>query len=214
MFVRVVSSPSGSKVYNSTPGPSRSFKRRSMDHSNNQRLSLVQADTNGEQRKTDDIHLTIPEGALTKAESTSSLLKTKKRLKKIRHNTCVGAVFLLILGVLFNGLAYFASVWSAQLNAEVIEAAVAKHQSLHFRLKKVVAEGPSKYLIGLLSFAGRVFSAIGTLMLAQALITWCQKRRSRYLRGAAGHADGAVDEIHGGCAEVVGDCFTHCLSFA
>jgi hypothetical protein len=54
----------------------------------------------------------------------------------ISDNTCVGAVFLLILGVLFNGLAYFASVWSAQLNAEVIEAAVAKHQSLHFRLKK------------------------------------------------------------------------------
>lgn len=130
MFVKVVSSPSGCKVHSGTPGPS---KRRSMD------ISIKKkgiAEMNSAQRNLDEVRLTVPEGSLTKSESSSSIVRAKRRLKRMRKNTCLGAVFLLILGVLFNGLAYFASVWSAQLNAEVIEAAVAKHQSLNFRLKK------------------------------------------------------------------------------
>lgn len=57
--------------------------------------------------------------------------------KLFLDNRCVGVVVLLVLGALFNGLAYMASVWSAELNAELIEAAVAKHeQSLNYKLKK------------------------------------------------------------------------------
>lgn len=84
------------------------------------------------------------------------------------ENQCVGVVVLLLMGALFNGLAYLASVWSAELNSEVIEAAVAKHeQTLNYKIKKAVQGAPSKYLIGLLNFVGRMFSAIGTLMLVQ-----------------------------------------------
>jgi hypothetical protein len=54
----------------------------------------------------------------------------------ILDNQCVGVVVLLTLGALFNGLAYMASVWSAELNAELIEAAVAKHDSFNYKLKK------------------------------------------------------------------------------
>jgi hypothetical protein len=43
---------------------------------------------------------------------------------------------LLTLGAIFNGLGYLASVWSAELNAEIIEAAVAKHDSLNYKFKK------------------------------------------------------------------------------
>lgn len=133
MFVKVVSSPSGCKVHNGTPGPS---KRRSMnDSSSKKKASISRGEMNG-QKNLDEVRLTVPEGTLTKSESSSSLVRTKRRLKRIHKNTCVGAVFLLILGVLFNGIAYFTSVWSAQLNAEVIEAAVAKQQSMNFRIKK------------------------------------------------------------------------------
>lgn len=102
----------------------------------------------------------VPDRPINTSTSMTSLnLKLKRNIKRIRReflikkmfiehkkleisklfldNRCVGVVVLLVLGALFNGLAYMASVWSAELNAELIEAAVAKHeQSLNYKLKK------------------------------------------------------------------------------
>uniref|UniRef100_A0A1I7SJX4 Inner membrane protein n=1 Tax=Bursaphelenchus xylophilus TaxID=6326 RepID=A0A1I7SJX4_BURXY len=130
------------------------------------------------------------------------------------NNQCVGIAFLLTMGILFNFLAYMASVWSAELNSDVIEAKVAKHeQSLNYKIKKVVSGEPSKYLIGLLNFGGRMLSAVGTLMLVQVIITLCQLRRGRCVRAASGNADELiVDNIpEGTVSETIGECFMGCI---
>lgn len=45
-------------------------------------------------------------------------------------------ILFLIVGGGLNILAYFASVWSAQLNADVVKAAVENEHALQFKLKK------------------------------------------------------------------------------
>uniref|UniRef100_A0A914Y0B1 Uncharacterized protein n=1 Tax=Panagrolaimus superbus TaxID=310955 RepID=A0A914Y0B1_9BILA len=149
-----------------------------------------------------------PPVTLQKSQSMTSLRAGVRRVKK--NYLCV-ALFFLISGLACNGISYWISVQSAQLNAEVVDAAVANHENTKFSLKKAFVSGPSKYLIGLCSFLGRVTSAIGTFFLAQAVVTWLQRRRSNTLRSAAGHADEAVGEIHGGCTEIVADCWTNCI---
>lgn len=78
-----------------------------------------------------------------------------------------------------------------------------------------VSGAPSKYLVGLLNFAGRTFSAIGTLMLVQVIVTFCRRRRGRCLRGASGtNADDMLAEQlneGGGVSEAVGECFMGCV---
>ncbi|KAE9554654.1 hypothetical protein FO519_002141 [Halicephalobus sp. NKZ332] len=147
-----------------------------------------------------------PPTMIRKSESMQNL---RRVTRKVRDNHCCVALFFLTFGLLFNGISYWISVQSAQLNSEAIDAAVANHElSLKSNFKKVFVSGPSKYIIGLFSFLGRVTSAVGTFFLAQAVVTWLQKRRSQTLRSAAGHADEAIGEVHGGCAEIVADCWT------
>ncbi|KAI6206696.1 hypothetical protein M3Y94_00941600 [Aphelenchoides besseyi] len=142
-----------------------------------------------------------------------------QRLKpstSMTKNQCVGVVVMLILGATFQGLAYMASVWSAELNAELIEAAVAKHeQSFNYKFKKAVSGAPSKYLIGLLNFGGRTFSAIGTLMLVQVIVTFCRRRRGRCLKTTSGQADDMLAEQlqPEGFSEAIGECCMGCISF-
>uniref|UniRef100_A0AC35G4W7 Uncharacterized protein n=1 Tax=Panagrolaimus sp. PS1159 TaxID=55785 RepID=A0AC35G4W7_9BILA len=149
-----------------------------------------------------------PPVTLKKSQSMTSL---RAGVRRVRQNYLCVAVFFLVSGLACNGISYWISVQSAQLNAEVVDAAVANHENTKFSLKKAFVSGPSKYLIGLCSFLGRVTSAIGTFFLAQAVVTWLQRRRSNTLRSAAGHADEAVGEIHGGCSEIVADCWTNCI---
>jgi hypothetical protein len=149
-----------------------------------------------------------PPTTLQKSQSMQSL---RAGVRKVRHNYCCVALFFLFCGLACNGISYWISVQSAQLNAEVVDAAVANHETTKFSLKKAFVSGPSKYLIGFCSFLGRVTSAIGTFFLAQAVVTWLQRRRSTTLRSAAGHADEAVGEIHGGCTDIVADCWTNCV---
>ncbi|KAI6224893.1 hypothetical protein M3Y95_00800700 [Aphelenchoides besseyi] len=147
---------------------------------------------------------------------TSLNVKMKRKIERIRKNQCVGVVVMLILGATFQGLAYMASVWSAELNAELIEAAVAKHeQSFNYKFKKAVSGAPSKYLIGLLNFGGRTFSAIGTLMLVQVIVTFCRRRRGRCLKTTSGQADDMLAEQlqPEGFSEAIGECCMGCISF-
>ncbi|KAI6218656.1 hypothetical protein M3Y99_01698100 [Aphelenchoides fujianensis] len=177
----------------------------------------------GRPPKPEECRLTIelPEdrqGLKTSTSMTSLNVRMKKNIRRIRHNQCVGVVVMLVLGATFQGLAYMASVWSAELNAELIEAAVAKHeQSFNYKVKKAVSGAPSKYLIGLLNFAGRTFSAIGTLMLVQVVVTFCRRRRGRCMRSTGGQADDMLAEqlqADGGFSEAIGECCMGCMSFA
>uniref|UniRef100_A0A7E4V2H1 Nodulin-like domain-containing protein n=1 Tax=Panagrellus redivivus TaxID=6233 RepID=A0A7E4V2H1_PANRE len=152
-------------------------------------------------------NLIVPQGSLPRSSSLTSLRRAGRR---IRNNHCCVALFFLFSGLACNGISYMISVQTAALNAEAIDAAVANHASLKL-LKKAAEYGPSKYIIGLCNFFGRVTSALGTFFLAQAVVTWLQRRRSNTLRKAAGHADEAVGELHGGCGEIVGDCWANCV---
>jgi len=148
----------------------------------------------------------------TTIRKSESMQNVRRAVRRVRDNHCCVATFFLIAGLSFNLLSYWISVQSAQLNSEAIDAAVANHEhSLKAGIRKVLFSGPSKYIIGLFSFLGRVTSAVGTFFLAQAVVTWLQKRRSQTLRSAAGHADEAIGEVHGGCAEIVADCWTNCI---
>uniref|UniRef100_A0AC34RIQ1 Uncharacterized protein n=1 Tax=Panagrolaimus sp. JU765 TaxID=591449 RepID=A0AC34RIQ1_9BILA len=179
----------------------------------NQRAMTVSGNTlsqSAEDHKTGTAQtdsLIPPPTTIRKSESLQSLRRVGRR---VRNNHCAVAFIFLFFGLLFNALSYFISVQSAQLQAELVESAVANHEA-KFNLKKMLVSGPSKYIIGLFSFLGRVTSAVGTFFLAQAVVTWFQKRKSKTLRSAAGHADDAIGEVHGGCSEIVGDCLTNCI---
>lgn len=72
-----------------------------------------------------------------------------------------------------------------------------------------VSGAPSKYLIGLLNFAGRTFSAIGTLMLVQVIVTFCRRRKGKCMRGGtSGTADDMLaDQLQdqsAGAVETIG----------
>ncbi|KAI6175288.1 hypothetical protein M3Y97_00672200 [Aphelenchoides bicaudatus] len=150
-------------------------------------------------QKPEEVRLTIevPDKQLHTSTSMTSLnVKFKRNIKRIRHNQCVGVIVLLTLGALFNGLAYMMSVYSAELNAELIESVVAKHeQSLNYKIKKAVSGAPSKYLVGLLNFAGQDIQC--------------------YWHLNVGSNDMLAEQLHdgGGVSEAVGECFTGCAGF-
>ncbi|KAL6737844.1 hypothetical protein Aduo_011455 [Ancylostoma duodenale] len=131
------------------------------------------------------------------------------------RNQCAGIVIFLVLGTLCNVLAYLASVWSAQLNAEVVTTAVENEHTLRFKLKKALSEAPSKYLIGLLNFGGRVLSAVGTVMLVQVVASWCKRRRYNVLmKSAAEEADTVLGDVNMGVTDTAGECCLSCFFVA
>uniref|UniRef100_A0A0N4Z803 Transmembrane protein n=1 Tax=Parastrongyloides trichosuri TaxID=131310 RepID=A0A0N4Z803_PARTI len=157
------------------------------------------------------------------AETASMMRKRDRlraRIRKLRQNQCVGICVFLALGLLFNGLAYLASVYSAQLNTEIIEAVVASHQNsklgnLQLKLKKALQGTPSKFLIGLINWIGRMLSAVGTMMLVQSIITFLKRRRSNsWVTKAASTTDinDPVNEINGGISEMLGEFCLQCVS--
>ncbi|PAV58651.1 hypothetical protein WR25_10038 [Diploscapter pachys] len=76
-------------------------------------------------------------GSMKKSSSMASLrAKIRNNREKFRQNQCAGMILFLIVGGILNILAYFASVWSAQLNADVVKAAVENEHALKFKLKK------------------------------------------------------------------------------
>lgn len=52
------------------------------------------------------------------------------------ENQCAGIIAFLLLGTALNVFAYLASIWSAQLQQEVIKTAVENEHALKFKLKK------------------------------------------------------------------------------
>ncbi|VDM77698.1 unnamed protein product [Strongylus vulgaris] len=127
-------------------------------------------------------------------------------------NQCAGIVMFLIFGTVCNVLAYLASVWSAQLNAEVVKTAVENEHTLRFKLKKALSQAPSKYLIGLLNFGGRVLSAIGTVMLVQVVASWCRRRRySVLMKSATEEADTVLGDAHMDMTDTAGECCLSCF---
>ncbi|CEF60737.1 Hypothetical protein SRAE_X000252000 [Strongyloides ratti] len=146
--------------------------------------------------------------------------RLKARIKKLRQNQCVGICVFLALGILFNGLAYLASVYSAHLNTEIIEAVVASQQNsklgnLQLKLKKALQGTPSKFLIGLINWIGRMLSAVGTMLLVQSIVTFLKRRRSdSWVTKAASNTDinDPVNEINGGISEMLGECCLQCFS--
>ncbi|CAD6195682.1 unnamed protein product [Caenorhabditis auriculariae] len=143
---------------------------------------------------------------------TSIRNKIRDKREKFRQNQCAGIIVFLILGTACNILAYFASVWSAQLNAEVVRTAVENEHTFRFKLKKTLAEAPSKYLIGLLNFGGRVLSAIGTVMLVQVVATYFKRRRySVLMKSAAEEADTVISDAHVGITDTAGECCLSCF---
>ncbi|CAJ0936900.1 unnamed protein product, partial [Mesorhabditis belari] len=152
-------------------------------------------------------------GGLKKSLSMTSIrTKLREHRERFNRHQCAGIILFLILGALCNVLSYLASVWAAQLNAEIIQAAVSNEHSMKFQLKKTIVTGPSKYLIGLLNFGGRLLSAIGTVLLVQALVSYCKRRRyNTILKSAAENADDLMSEVHGGITDYAGECCLSCV---
>lgn len=74
-------------------------------------------------------------------QRTNTIYLRTERMRSASHdhdsgNQCAGIVVFLVLGTLCNVLAYLASVWSAQLNADVVKSAVENEHTLRFKLKK------------------------------------------------------------------------------
>ncbi|XGW26789.1 hypothetical protein V3C99_007403 [Haemonchus contortus] len=166
------------------------------------------------------VHLEIPEEhsgsaspSMKKSRSMTSLrAKLRDQREKFRRNQCAGIVMFFVLGTTCNVLAYLASVWSAQLNFEVVKSAVENEHTLRFKLKKSLSEAPSKYLIGLLNFGGRVLSAVGTVMLVQVIAAWCKRRRYNILvKSAAEEADTVIGDAHLGVTDTAGECCLSCF---
>uniref|UniRef100_A0AC35U6J7 Ion_trans_2 domain-containing protein n=1 Tax=Rhabditophanes sp. KR3021 TaxID=114890 RepID=A0AC35U6J7_9BILA len=160
------------------------------------------------------------------AETTSMRIRKRDRLrahlKKMRHNQWVGMVAFFVVGLIFNGLAYLASVYSAQLNAEIIETVIANQQgiingtSINLRIKKALQGTPSKFLIGLINWIGRLFSAFGTMMLVQSIITFLKRRRANaWVTKAATNTDinDPINDINGGASEMLGEWCLQCFTF-
>ncbi|VDO70934.1 unnamed protein product [Heligmosomoides polygyrus] len=168
----------------------------------------------------DSVHLEIPEEqigntppTMKKALSMTSIrTRLREQRARLRRNQCAGIVVFLVLGTLCNVLAYLASVWSAQLNADVVKSAVENEHTLRFKLKKTLSEAPSKYLIGLLNFGGRVLSAVGTVMIVQVIASWCKRRRYNVLvKSAAEEADTVLGDAHMGVTDTAGECCLSCF---
>ncbi|CAI5448644.1 unnamed protein product [Caenorhabditis angaria] len=142
---------------------------------------------------------------------TSIRTKFREKRKKFRQNQCAGIILFLILGTVFNILAYFTSVWSAQLNAQLVKSAVENEHTLKFKLRKKLTEEPSKFLIGLLNFGGRVLSAVGTVMLVQVISAYIKRRRYNVIvKSAAEEADTVLSDMHGGITDTAGECCLAC----
>ncbi|CAJ0569857.1 unnamed protein product, partial [Mesorhabditis spiculigera] len=174
--------------------------------------------------KSGAVSLTIPDanvshvqvidgGGLRKTFSMENIrTKLRDQRERFQRHQCAGIILFLILGTICQMLSYLASVWAAQLNAEIIQAAVSNEHALKFNLKKNMATGPSKYLIGLLNFGGRLLSAIGTVLLVQVIVSYCKRRRyNTVLKSAAGESDELIGEIHGGITEYAGEGCVSCF---
>ncbi|CAI4229530.1 unnamed protein product [Auanema sp. JU1783] len=154
-------------------------------------------------------------GGVKKSTSITGLHirdKLREKREKFRKNQCCGIVFFLILGTLLNVLAYLSSVWAAQLQQEVVRTAVENEHTFRFKLKRTLAEAPSKYLIGLLNFGGRVLSALGIVLLVQVISTYLKRRRYNVvMKSAAEEADTLIGDMHGGVTDMVGECCLTCF---
>uniref|UniRef100_A0A0N5B233 CNNM transmembrane domain-containing protein n=1 Tax=Strongyloides papillosus TaxID=174720 RepID=A0A0N5B233_STREA len=170
----------------------------------------------------EEIHFLTVDPRGEQAETASVIRKRDRlraRIRKLRQNQCVGICVFLALGLIFNGLAYLASVYSAHLNNEIIEAVVASQNSkfgnLQLKLKKALQGTPSKFLIGLINWVGRMLSAVGTMLLVQSVVTFLKRRRSNsWVTKAASNTDinDPVNEINGGISEMLGECCLQCFS--
>uniref|UniRef100_A0A0K0FBG7 CNNM transmembrane domain-containing protein n=1 Tax=Strongyloides venezuelensis TaxID=75913 RepID=A0A0K0FBG7_STRVS len=181
---------------------SPSFQKKILNH---EEIHFLTVDLRGEQAETASV--------IRKRD------RLRARIRKLRQNQCVGICVFLALGLIFNGLAYLASVYSAHLNNEIIEAVVASQNSkfgnLQLKLKKALQGTPSKFLIGLINWVGRMLSAVGTMLLVQSVVTFLKRRRSNsWVTKAASNTDinDPVNEINGGISEMLGECCLQCFS--
>ncbi|GMT23691.1 hypothetical protein PFISCL1PPCAC_14988, partial [Pristionchus fissidentatus] len=164
----------------------------------------------------DSGHLKVNSRRLKKSPSLTSLTSYMKdineRIRRLKNNQIAGVVFFLIVGLLCSVASYLMSVYSAQLNKELIETTVTNQETLTKKLKKSLVEGPSKYLVGALNFGGRMLSSIGTVMLVQVIVTYVKRRRyNLVLRSAAGEADQVVGEVHTGVTDAAGELIMNCV---
>ncbi|GMR47715.1 hypothetical protein PMAYCL1PPCAC_17910, partial [Pristionchus mayeri] len=165
-------------------------------------------------KKRDSGHLKV--GGMKKSPSLSSITSYMKdinqKIQRLKNNQIAGVVFFLIVGLLCSVCSYLMSVYSAQLNKELIESTVTNQEITNKKLKKALVEGPSKYLVGALNFGGRMLSSIGTVMLVQVIVTYVKRRRyNLVLRSAAGEADQVVGEVHTGVTDAAGELIMNCI---